>query len=179
MNSEIKTSYISTIYAEALFNSVDDKSLILSHLKLVNSFFVSGKVGSIVEDKSLPMEKKFEIFRNIFEGQVQPEVINLICLLSENKKIDLLPQVVNEFELLFLNSQGIKTIDFYTAIEINNEQKKKFTDYLSKLWESKLNIKFHVNPAIIGGSIIKFGDVVYDCSVRKKLNESFEQIAHH
>jgi len=175
----MEQSYIAKIYSKALYNAVSDKKIALDQLGLVITFIKEDKLKNIIEDKTLSNDEKFVFFKKVFAGEVNDEIVNLLCLLITNKKIDIINQVYNQFEILLLDDQGIKSVEFYTAIELSAEQKNKFKNELSSLLNTKLNLKFLIDPSIIGGTILKFGDVVYDCSIKKKLLESFEQIAYH
>jgi F-type H+-transporting ATPase subunit delta len=50
-------------------------------------------------------------------------------------------------------------------------QKKEFAATLAKLTGKKIETKYSLDPALLGGAVVRIGDTIYDGSLRNRLNE--------
>jgi len=102
--------------------------------------------------------------------KLHPHVINTLKVLAQNRKINLLPEVIRQFISTYQDKHNIAEIEVISVIPLTKEQdtllKKKLTDIFAK----KVIINYSTDSQIIGGLIIKYGTHFIDASVRSKLN---------
>jgi F-type H+-transporting ATPase subunit delta len=101
---------------------------------------------------------------------------NFICILSENRRLKLLPQIAHQFEIMKANQEKAIEVDVASAQPLDEEQQEKLTEALSKKLERKVNMQVSLDKSLLGGAVIRAGDTVIDGSIRgrlKKLAESF------
>lgn len=88
----------------------------------------------------------------------------------------MLPTVRELFEELKAESEKTLDAQVETAYELSNEQLQSLAAALSKRLDRTVNLQQAVNPALIGGVVIRAGDVVVDGSVRGKLSQLAESL---
>ena len=101
---------------------------------------------------------------------------NFICILSENRRLKLLPQIAHQFEIMKANQEKAIEVDVVSAQPLDEEQQEKLTQALSKKLERKVNMQVSLDKSLLGGAVIRAGDTVIDGSIRgrlTKLAESF------
>ncbi len=101
---------------------------------------------------------------------------NFICILSENRRLKLLPQIAHQFEIMKANQEKAIEVDVASAQPLDEEQQEKLTEALSKKLERKVNMQVSLDKSLLGGAVIRAGDTVIDGSIRgrlTKLAESF------
>jgi F-type H+-transporting ATPase subunit delta len=101
---------------------------------------------------------------------------NFICILSENRRLKLLPQIAQQFEIMKANQEKAIEVDVASAQPLDEEQQEKLTEALSKKLERKVNMQVSLDKSLLGGAVIRAGDTVIDGSIRgrlTKLAESF------
>ena len=101
---------------------------------------------------------------------------NFICILSENRRLKLLPQIAHQFEIMKANQERAIEVDVASAQPLDEEQQEKLTEALSKKLERKVNMQVSLDKSLLGGAVIRAGDTVIDGSIRgrlTKLAESF------
>ena len=101
---------------------------------------------------------------------------NSICILSENRRLKLLPQIAHQFEIMKANQEKAIEVDVASAQPLDEEQQEKLTEALSKKLERKVNMQVSLDKSLLGGAVIRAGDTVIDGSIRgrlTKLAESF------
>lgn len=88
-----------------------------------------------------------------------------------NDEIDYFDKFVQEFQL---STKDIAVLSLTTARDLEAKKIKAMVTDLSKVFGKKVMIKHEVNPAILGGAQVKFGNMIYDMSLRSK----FQQFQH-
>lgn len=99
-------------------------------------------------------------------------VKNLINMLFEYHRINDLGAVIDEFNNLYNEKHGIVKAEATTAIPLSHTEK----DNLAKSFGKRINAKkvelsTKNNPDIIGGVILRSSDVVFDGSIRTKIEQ--------
>lgn len=105
-----------------------------------------------------------EIFTNV-NGVTK----GLFQLLNENKRFEILGSIASEYNRLFEEMNGMETATVTTAIPMDADLEGKVMAKILTFSNKKINIKNIVDPAIIGGFILRIGDQQYNASVANRL----------
>lgn len=93
----------------------------------------------------------------------------LFHLLFENKRFEILEAIALEYNKLFDQSNGIEVAKVTTAIPMDAALEAKVLDKIATLSDKKITIENIVDPAIIGGFVLRIGDQQYNASVANRL----------
>ncbi len=107
----------------------------------------------------------------VLAADTPPQVRNfLLALVSEGRLSDL-ASVVRNFERYAEGiSQGAVSGEVTSAVELDEPQRTSIAQQLRATYGERLDLRFRVDPSIIGGLIIRVGDQVLDNSVRTRLS---------
>lgn len=141
--------------------------------------------AALAEDKSVARllaapnvsaEKLANLFCEILTPVASTEKKNFIRLLAENRRLRVLPNIVKTFEAL--RAQYEKTLDVQvtSAVDLDANYKKTLADALTKRLHRTVSLQCTVDPNLLGGVVVRAGDLVFDGSVRGKLNRMIEFI---
>ncbi|MDV7186698.1 ATP synthase F1 subunit delta [Lutibacter sp. TH_r2] len=117
----------------------------------------------------LKSEVKKSTLKEVFSGKISPLSFGLIDLLIENKRINLLGLVAKKFKTLFDELKGIQIAKVTSAVPLTKDLNIKILAKVKELTGKEATIQNIVNPEIIGGFILRVGDIQYDASVANKL----------
>lgn len=95
---------------------------------------------------------------------------NLIKLLAINKRLMLLPEIKALYEVHRAEQEKILEVDVVSYSELTSAQQKRLSESLSQRLARKVSLKISIDPTLLGGALIRAGDLVIDGSVRGKLN---------
>ncbi|MCJ8268809.1 MAG: F0F1 ATP synthase subunit delta, partial [Psychrosphaera sp.] len=95
---------------------------------------------------------------------------NLVKVMAENNRLPVLPAVVDLFAEMHANHIKEISVDVISAIELNDEKIDKLSAALEKRLERKVKLNCSVDATLVGGLVIKAGDIVIDSTIRGKLN---------
>lgn len=134
------------------------------------------EVAALLVDPRLTSDSKIKQLINVLGNDVDDAFRNFVVTLGENDRLAVLPSLREQFEEL--KAQADKTLDAHveTAFELSAEQLQTLAAVLSKRLDRTVNLQQEVVPALIGGVIIRAGDVVIDDSVRGKLSQLAESL---
>lgn len=96
---------------------------------------------------------------------------NFVKLLAENDRMKLLGDIGGIYEELRAEAEGEIEASVTTAFELTDEQRDKMAAALSKRLDRKVNIVSTVDTTLIGGAIIRAGDLVIDGTVKGRLDK--------
>ncbi len=94
----------------------------------------------------------------------------LISLLVNNKRVSLLKDVAEKFIILYEELKGQDIALVTTAVPLTSELEAKLLKQLTTITGNKVTIKNNIDESIIGGFVLRVGDLQYDASIANKLN---------
>ncbi|MEH6468090.1 MAG: F0F1 ATP synthase subunit delta [Porticoccus sp.] len=94
---------------------------------------------------------------------------SFVQVLAENHRLQLLPQIYQQFEVLKANREKTVEVSVVSASEISTEQQDKLASALSSKLEREVNMQVSIDDSLIGGVVVRAGDTVIDGSIRGRL----------
>ena len=150
-------------------------------LLVVNTIQDSKELQLLLSSPVLKTELKKAALKEIFAGKTSPLTIGLINLLIDNKRLPILGEVAKKYNVIYDSLKGIEVAKVTTAIPLTEELNQQVLRKVIEITGKQATIESIINPDIIGGLILRIGDIQYDASVANKLqvlkrqfeNESF------
>lgn len=173
----MKNTVVSERYAQALFSISQDQNLtekIQDDLKLVTQTLSDyPEFRTLLAHPVISTKDKKEMFEKIFLDNISQYTKNIIMLLIDKKRDNLIPEVAELYREMYNNLHSRVVADVYTSIEVGENVlsllRKKLEEYLDK----EVEIDTHVDKSILGGVLVKIGDRVIDGTLKTK----FENMA--
>lgn len=124
-----------------------------------------------------PDEKKIQIIKDILaKKKFSQKMSRFILVLAENNRLELLPEIIEILPSRWHEKKGIFTYEVFSAVPLNEVQKKELEKKLESLEKGPVFLKFGIDPELIGGLYIRKGNLVYDISLRGSLSRMKEEI---
>ncbi|MFD1615887.1 ATP synthase F1 subunit delta [Gelatiniphilus marinus] len=129
--------------------------------KDLSNMLKSPVVGAAIKKSAL-----LEIFK-----KANALSVNLIDILTANKRLALLESVALEYIKLYDAQRGMQLATVTTAVALTDQLKTKVLAKVKELTGKSAEIENIVDQSIIGGFVLRVGDVQYDASISNKLNQ--------
>jgi F-type H+-transporting ATPase subunit delta len=161
-------------YSQAIFRmALEQKDLNRwqSDLRKVAGLLRDTALTSLLSDQHINGEEKSLNLKQRL-GDVNPLAIKLVLLLAAKGKLAVIDDIAEEYQALVDNYRGIEgteIAEITTAIPLDNDYQLKIARRITDIVGKPVQLKPKVDPAIIGGIIIRVGDKLIDGSVRSKL----------
>lgn len=160
-------------YASALFGSAqqaDVVDLVESDLGLISYTFESNpNLAQAIESPLIPSPKKREIVADVFQGKIHEVTLFYLYLLIDNRREPVIIETERVYIELANEARGIVCADVTAAVELTEEELHKLKAKLSDYTGKRVALNLEIDPAIIGGLIVRIGDTVMDGSVKGQL----------
>lgn len=164
-------------YAKASFSAAVDSGDIStwsSALKTLCAIANAEAVVALIQSPSINALDKAKSIVAIAGKEINESAANLLEVLAENNRFALLPEISTQFDLLKAEHEKSAAVVVTSAFELSDAQEEILTKKLSAKLERDVSLTVTVDPSLIGGVIIKTGDLVIDDSVKSKLSKLAE-----
>jgi F-type H+-transporting ATPase subunit delta len=104
------------------------------------------------------------------------ELRNLIAVLINNDRIGHVSEVAVAYRRMLQEQLGIRPAEIVTARELSKDERDKLVAEVGKLAGARIDASFKLDPAILGGTVVRIGSTVYDGSVRGRLERLKEAL---
>jgi F-type H+-transporting ATPase subunit delta len=102
---------------------------------------------------------------------------NFLFVIVDHRRSHMLPEILQVTEDMVRQRQGIADAEVSSAVELSEAQKTEMSNTLGRLTGKRVEPKFSVDPALLGGAIARVGDTIYDGSLRSRLSEMRTRLA--
>ena len=127
------------------------------------------ELQQLLDSPIINTEVKEKTLLEVFKGG-HTITQGLIKTLAGNKRISLLGEVSHQYIKLYEQMKGEDVAHVTTAVPLTAELEKKVLSQVKKITSNKVTLENKVDQDIIGGFILRVGDLQYDASVANKLN---------
>jgi len=165
-------STIARPYAEAAFRLADEAgalgrwSEMLAALAMVAA---DGRVRGAIGNPKLSDAQVAGLFISILAGKLNGEVENLVRVLAANGRLELLPEIRAQFDILKNEREGVIEAEVQSAFELSDAQVQDLVQRLEKKTGRKVKARIEINKDLIAGVRVVLGDKVIDGSARAQL----------
>ncbi len=126
------------------------------------------ELNTFIENPTIGVDVKESALLEVF-ADVNGVTKGLFHLLFENKRFEILEAVALEYNKLFDESNGIEVAKVTTAFPMDIDLEAKVLAKIATFSDKKISIENTIDPSIIGGFIIRIGDMQYNASIANRL----------
>ncbi|MGB2591773.1 MAG: ATP synthase F1 subunit delta [Candidatus Acidiferrum sp.] len=136
------------------------------------AYAISADLRNFLTSPGVPRDAKHGVIEKIASRIGAGKIIrNFLFVISDHQRTHILPEIIAAFEDVIRQRQGIAEAEVSSASELSAAQKKRFTQTLERITGKKIQARYSLDPALLGGAVVRVGDTIYDGSVRNSLNE--------
>ena len=126
--------------------------------------------------RALSIEEKQGLIRAVFGEQVESLTLNFLCLVIDEKRERWLPDIIEAYHQLCIAAQGICQVRLTTPRPADADFQQALAALLAKDYGDKLEFLCDVDPALLGGAVVKIKDQVIDLSLHKQFQMIREEM---
>ncbi len=167
---------IASRYAKSIIDlAVETNQLeeVLADMKSFKKATENRDLYLLIKSPIVNVTKKQQVFTALFDGK-QTELTSKFFKIVLTKGREMyLPEIADEFMVQYKKFKHISSVKLITASALTAETVSKIKQKLvgSEVTDDNVELQTEVNPDILGGFVLDFGDRLYDASVAHKLEE--------
>ncbi len=171
-------------YAKAIFEFALENSVLTDWSKILNALSSAASTEealSFISNPSAKDSQLVDLFLDVYTKTCKDKqgqsVENLLRLMVKNKRLNLLPEITQQFDAFKAEQEKTINVNIITFSPLSKEQSQQLEKKLSQRLNRDVVLHTSIDESILGGAIIRAGDTVIDGSVRNKLNKLIAGIA--
>ena len=110
-----------------------------------------------------------ELIAGICGADLDAQGRALLGLLTENGRLDFLPEIAAQFKALEAEDQNVADVEIVSATALGDAQRERLAAALRARLRRDVRLQCSVDPALIGGAVVRSGDLLIDGSLKGKL----------
>lgn len=177
--SEITTAarpYARAIFELAQAESTQDKWTEV--LALLSVIVENADMREALDSPKLSAEQKAELLIDVCNGELSDENRNAIKLLAENGRLGLLPEIANLYEAFRAEAESKLEATVTSAFPLTDAQQTAIAEALKKKLGCDITLVTQTDESLIGGVVIRAGDLVIDGSTQARLSALSQSLSH-
>lgn len=132
----------------------------------------SAELRNFLATPAVTREAKHGVIEKLVARLGASKIIrNFLFVIVDNQRIQLLPEIVNSFEQVLRQRQGVAEAAVTSAVELNDGQKTTLVRTLERVTGKKIQAKYSLEPGLLGGAVVRIGDTIYNGSLSNQLDQ--------
>jgi F-type H+-transporting ATPase subunit delta len=132
------------------------------------------RVATLLGNPHVTPGELAQLVSGIAGAQLGAHGENFVRTLAANRRLAYLPEIAAQFDILKDAAQGVADVTVTSAAALNAAHQQQLAQALQKRLQRTVRLHTEVDPTLIGGAVLRSGDLVIDGSLRTRL----ERIAY-
>ncbi|KAG7037203.1 ATP synthase subunit delta, chloroplastic, partial [Cucurbita argyrosperma subsp. argyrosperma] len=179
MSTSAAGSYAAALAEVAASN--DTLEVTSADVEKIESVFADPQLFDFFANPTIKVERKLEVVDEIASSlSLQPHTENFLKILVDAKRIDIVKEIVTEFETVYNKLTNTELAVVSSVVELEEQHLTQIAKQVQKLSGAKnVRIKTQIDPSLVAGFTVRFGNSgskLIDLSVKKQLEEIATQL---
>jgi len=168
-------------YAQAAFmvasahQSLKDWSDMLALLAAIAD---DAAMHDLIHSPHISAAQLADLFIGVSGDKLNEKGVNFVHVLASNRRLDLLPEIAALFEIQRRDAEGTIRAELVTPFPATEAQQASIVASLRKRLGREIELSCSIDRDLLGGAIIRAGDLVIDGSVRGKMQRLGSSLTH-
>ena len=166
-------------YAKAAFLSARDAKALHDWSKALatsSGLVTDSRIADLISNPRLSPDQIVSMFAGLGGNGIDAHWQNFIRLLAKNKRLEVLPSITEQYEMLRAQFENELDVNVTSAVAMSTEQQAKLSSSLKTRFKRDVRMTTTVDASLLGGAIIRAGDLVIDGSIKGSLERMASEI---
>jgi F-type H+-transporting ATPase subunit delta len=179
--ADVGAQRVARVYAEALLNAAEKQhqadAVLEEFASLVQDVFRAGpQFEAFLTSGIIDRDRKAEVIRSVFAGRASELFVNFLLVLNAHERLSLLRSILAAVRALRDQRARRIRVVVRTAVPLPDDQRSRLEHELREAFRLDPVLEMRVEPALLGGLVVRVGDWLYDASVRTRIETLRNQL---
>lgn len=167
-------------YARAAFEHAHSRGRLAAWSELLAvaaSVTGDARVQALIQNPTVSSDQVAELVSGIAGERADAEGRNFVRVLAANRRLGLLPEIIAIYEQLRSEVENTLDVHVTTAFALDAAQQARLSAALAKRFGREVRLHETVDATLVGGAVVRAGDLVIDGSLKGRLEQLAAQMA--
>ncbi len=168
-------------YARAAFAYAQEHSALAKWSELLGNaaaVVADERVARLLSSPRVTPAQLVDLIGEVSGGSLDEQSRNFLSTLAQNRRLSLLPEIAATYEVLRAEVENIADVQITSAVALTDAQRERLASALRKRLKREIRLHCDVDPSLVGGAIVRSGDLVIDGSLKSGLERLASELAH-
>jgi F-type H+-transporting ATPase subunit delta len=181
MEADVGVEHIANVYAKALLDTAEQAgqtAAVFDEFDAVAAEMVGRfpKLEAILDSILVLPEEKAALIDKIMGGRVSPLMVNFLKVVARHGRLDCLRAIHCQAHAMYDKLRGRVPVRLTTAAPVDPAMAGRIVENLRAKIGGEPILEQQTDPDLIGGAVLRVGDVIYDGSIANQLQNLRQQI---
>jgi F-type H+-transporting ATPase subunit delta len=171
---------VARVYAQALFDAAQEGHVVQPVGDELSDFVAalaaSPALRGVLDEPQIDTTAKIRVVAELTR-EAQPLVANTLQILLERGRFGIVQELHRQYQELAAVEAAVVNVEVTSAVELTAATTKKIVARVEKATGRRVELVPRVDPAIVGGLVLRVGDVIVDGSVRSRISQLRRRLA--
>lgn len=168
-------------YAEAIFQLAQEQDRLQAWsdgLAFMAVVLADDAMQTVLDQPEIENDRFIALIKDICGDRMDEQSENLLQVLLENNRLSLFAEIVSLFEFLKADAERTVEVEVVSAFTLDADQEKSIVAAMEKKLGCAVTLQLKEDASLMGGVIIRAGDLVIDGSAKGYLGELATHLTH-
>jgi len=176
----VSEEQVARVYAQALFDAAKEGGVVEPVRRDLGDFVAalaaSASLRHVLADPRVETSAKSRVLAEITRGG-QRLLANTLRLMLDRGRLGAVVELQQAYDALAIVEEGIVEVEVVSAAELSPDTEKKITARVQEATGRRVELAQRVDPSILGGLVLRIGDVIVDGSVKARIRQLRRRLA--
>jgi F-type H+-transporting ATPase subunit delta len=171
---------VARVYAQALFDAAREAGVVEPVRRQLGDFIAaleaSAPLRDVLTDPQVDTKAKHRVLAEVTRDG-QPLLGNVLQLMLERGRFAAAPDLRSAYDALAIVEEGVVEVEVVSAAELSPETEKKIAARVQEATGRRVELARRVDPSILGGLVLRIGDIIVDGSVKARIRQLRRRLA--
>jgi len=171
---------VARVYAQALFDAAREAKVVEPVRRELADFVAalaaSAPLRKVLADPQIETSAKIRVLVEVTRGG-QPLLAHTLQLMLDRGRFAAVPELAKAYDALAIVEEGVVEVEVVSAAELPPETEKKIAAKVQEATGRRVEMARRVDPSILGGLVLRIGDVIVDGSVQARIRQLRRRLA--
>ncbi len=174
---------VASRYAKSLIDLAEEQNILEEVKKDIELFIETCRANyqlqAVLKNPIIGLDKKAGILEGLFAGKLNDVILSFFRIAVRKGRATILYATAKEFISQYNILRNIVSATVTSASPLSSENIAQIEEVVKQVTDGEVVLSSQVDPALIGGFILKVGDKQFDASISSRLNKLRKEFEQH